>query len=508
MDIDYSKLTPPDHGFVVLGAGRSFELLRHQTHFMAVSARWMADIGRFADWTYGAPDRRYMKQVTGSSSVLVYAVHPDDPLVHHNIDRVNEIRRLMGILGPPSTGPEIFANLTTQTSHILLFDGKPMSDLGEFVAASHTYFENADNCHTMVHAIWNAREAADPEAEIFHLIDTEPVLLSMVDFQKRPISGGDSETPVFAMTVHPISDLIVRAAAGALLGGGLSDHFHFTENRTIVINPQNPPTVDQAGEIIKRTLQIKETGDKLDNFSCWALGMLLYECKRYFADDFDVSNYIEATKKSHSTVSNALSVYEAFKENRKDLSFTHHREVHFANITPEQKEFVLSTSERLRLSVMDQRKLISYVRIYGQESLEQNMPEDSDTLMERLEVRSAVKNFMFLFQGTWYRYRGPYEAIPSGARPIFNADTMARHDVDSPTPQPMPVWTPVGIALPAPVGHRASLERARQTSIETGEPIQPSNRGGDGNRIGVDGVVMPTGEEAQQAVDEARNVMG
>lgn len=318
----------------------------------------------------------------------------------------------------------------------------------------------------LVNDLWKALEYDNPEERIELWIDREPILLAQVDFHRVAESHGVS-IPQIAESSTSIADLIIKSTAGVLLRGGLSNHFNYLEDGQLVVNTANPPTLDQGYEVIRRTLEIKETGQKLDNYSAWTLGMLGDQLERFFGDRFDPSMVMEATGKAYNTYITSVNVYKALWGNRRNLSFTHHKEAFYAKLEdPSHKDWILDTSNEMRLSVAQQRKLTSYVRLYGIDPLSEDMPENPEELMERLEVKSVNKNYMFFLrsENKWFSYRGPFEHIPNGADPIINADTRAKLTRDG-TPEAMEVWTPVGIAMPYVRGHAAIQEAARSEAI-------------------------------------------
>ena len=103
----------------------------------------------------------------------------------------------------------------------------------------------------------------------------------MVDFIPNH-SEADVLIPTIAESSKSIGEIITTAAAGVLLRGGLSNHFSYTEDGRLVINPASPPDLEQGCEILRRTLEVRETGQKLDNYSAWTLGMLGDELERFF----------------------------------------------------------------------------------------------------------------------------------------------------------------------------------------------------------------------------------
>ena len=351
-----------------------------------------------------------------------------------------------------------------------------MASLSELENLCSHLISKPENLTPLTDCLWRALEYDDPESRIQDWASKEPVLL-MVDFIPDK-SEAAVLIPTIAESSKTIGEIITTAAAGVLLRGGLSNHFSYTEDGRLVINPASPPSLEQACEILRRTLEVRETGQKLDNYSAWTLGMLMDECERFFGDDFDPSLVMEATGRCYNTAITSLKVYRELWANRRNLSFTHHKEALYAKVSPEDTTFILDTADRLRLSVAQQRKLTSFVRIYGSSSFAEDPPDDAEALMERLEVKSVNKNYLFFLrsENKWFKYRGPFEHIPNGASPIINADTRAMLDASG-QPTEMADWKPVGVEIPYTRGHSAVIEAHRAEALPVDGEVEGSTGG-------------------------------
>ncbi len=368
----------------------------------------------------------------------------------------------------------------------LSFNGAPVASLEEFVQTITPLVRSANLVAELSNVIWDALSYVDPESRIDAWTEREPVVLAGIDFHRIVVTDEPVEVLAVAGSERSISEIITRAAAGVLLRGGLVNHFQYLESGELVVNPENPPSLEQGYEIIRRTLEIKETSQKLDNYSAWTLGMLGDQMERLFGDAFDVSMVLAQTTRAYNTYITSLGVFRAcWATKRHNLSYTHHKEAYYAKVEEPQKEFILDTSSALGLTVADQRKLTSYVRHYGSEGLEESMPETTAELMERCEVRAVNKNYMFFLrsQNKWFNYRGPFENIPNGADPILNADTRAKLSREG-IPEAMDVWVPVGVEVPARRGHSATIEANRVAAVESDGEVERSHGGGTGQTLG------------------------
>lgn len=364
---------------------------------------------------------------------------------------------------------------------LITLNGVPVSSLSELENLCSHLISKEENLTPLTDCLWRALEYDDPESRLEDWASREPLLL-MVDF--LPARDADNVLmPAVIESSKSIGEIITTAAAGVLLRGGLSNHFHYTEDGRLVINPSSPPSLEQGCEILKRTLEVRETSQKLDNYSAWTLGMLWDELDRFFGDDFDPSLVMEATGRCYNTAVTSLKVYRELWANRRNLSFTHHKEALYAKVEPEDTAFILDTADRLRLSVAQQRKLTSFVRVYGSSSFIEEPPDNAELLMERLEVKSVNKNYLFFLrsENKWFKYRGPFEHIPNGASTIINADTRAMLDAEG-RPTELSDWKPVGVEMPYVRGHSATIEAHRAEALPADGEVLPS-QGGNTDRL-------------------------
>ncbi len=387
----------------------------------------------------------------------------------------------------------------------LSFNGAPVSSREEFIQTITPLVSRAEVLDELAGIIWGALSYTDPESRIDAWTEREPVVLAGIDFHRIVVSDEPVEVLAVASSERSISEIITRAAAGVLLRGGLVNHFQYLESGELVVNPENPPSLEQGYEIIRRTLEIKETSQKLDNYSAWTLGMLGDQMERLFGDAFDVSMVLAQTTRAYNTYITSLGVFRAcWATHRANLSYTHHKEAYYAKVEEPQKEFILDTSAALGLTVADQRKLTSYVRHYGSEGLEEAMPETTAELMERCEVRAVNKNYMFFLrsQNKWFNYRGPFENIPNGADPILNADTRAKLSREG-IPEAMDVWVPVGVEVPARRGHSATIEANRVAAVDSDGEVERSHGGGLGQSPGTGDFTMARDPSAAVVATES-----
>jgi hypothetical protein len=329
--------------------------------------------------------------------------------------------------------------------------GNEMGEVSRLAEDLAPFLENPSCAEELAADLDEASRRSDPEVSIEHWIDREPSAMAMIEFVPLANSGG-VDIQAIAESNAAISDVIIKAAAGVMLRGGLSDHFRYLEDGTLTIDPSNPPTLDHAYEMLKRTLETKETASKLENYSAWMLGMIGDQFETYFQERFDPSIIMAQTSRAYNTYQQSLSTFRAWwTDRRANLSFTHHREVHHAkHLNHDMGGTVLDMSQKFGLTVLQQRKLISYAKRFDIAALETEMEEAGqegvEDLMERIDIRAVNKRYLFFLRSAnrWYEYKGPFENIPNGASPIINADTRQIMAQDGRSTKP-DEWVPVGV---------------------------------------------------------------
>lgn len=220
-----------------------------------------------------------------------------------------------------------------------------------------------------------------------------------------------------------VEQAIIRTA-GMALTAGMSEHFEFTENG-VRVNRANPPSLQQAYEAVDKALQIKSSSEKLDNYSTWLLGNLIDELETLFGEEFNLAQMMRQSQTAYNTAIRALGVYKAFRERRFNLPYTHHNEVFYTNgLDWDQKMAVLEMAERMKLTAKQTRKLASYAKNFGLETLPEDAVEDAEVLSERLSARISSVPYIFRYEDRWWKFRGQLSQVPAGAEPIFAAESL------------------------------------------------------------------------------------
>lgn len=401
-------------------------------------------------------------------------VFPRDSGMHKKYKAIADWFEMAG--SNPETKKEPVAVKETPMKWNVSVCGKVAATLEEFREMSQGSFDTRENTDKACDEIWEILRSDNPDKQILPLITKYPELIARIDFSRieKPVATKGVDIQAIAESDISISDLIIKGTAGIFLRGGMSDHFHYDEGGQLVIDLHNPPTLEQGYEIISRSLEVKEAGNKLENYAAWTLGMLGDQLEMFFGEEFDISSVIQGTQKAYNTYMTSVGVFRGLWANRRNVSFTHHKEAYYAKfetsingrpVDPMQlKMWVLDESERLSLTVAEQRKLISYVRLYGNEQLSKEPPDSAQDMLDKVDVRSVNRNYIFYMpsEKRWYVWRGPFSFLPNGASPIIEKESGKAIGQDG-SPMEISVWTPVGMAVDPESIERNQARRGTRT---------------------------------------------
>lgn len=266
---------------------------------------------------------------------------------------------------------------------------------------------------------------------------THPAWDTLMDFSPT-IAGIIDVVEVGLSVSNDPQGAIITAASNAMLTG-LEEHFTFNENGFIQISTDHVPTIEQTQQMLVRILSINEATTKIDNFSTWNLGSLLDQAINLYGEDFDMSEMIVSSEKAYNTMITALGVYRQFGDSKRpSLSFTHHKEVHYAKITEDEKDLALDIAEKMKLPTKILRKICTYIRHNGSAALVGREFDTIDDLQAIINIKSINKHWFFIVSNRIYRHNGDVQDIPANASLIIDANSnreyRAGHAHD------IPVW--------------------------------------------------------------------
>jgi len=332
---------------------------------------------------------------------------------------------------------------------------------------------NPSNLNAITADILEAAAGTQPSEAINQWLEREPGITACVDFVRPPAAAPQT----MELRQNPLDTQLATIAATGLMSG-YEDHLIMTggDGGLLVVNNENPPTLEQAGDMVRRLFTISQAAANLDEFGKWNMGSLIFSFEETFGENFSISQFVEQTETNYNTTITCVSTYKAFRERRYRLSYTHHKEALFSKfpklgLTDEERHTLMhrlmAISERFQLSCSEQRKLFSYANNFGIEPITEieeniappdrdpdeeqnpNMILDRSQLVDRVTVRDASRNYLFRFQNRLWHWRGARGALPRGATSVVCTDDWRQISPNG-EETPLPHWHQTGTeAMPA-----------------------------------------------------------
>tara|TARA_R110002167_G_scaffold114830_4_gene288862 strand:- start:365 stop:1522 length:1158 start_codon:yes stop_codon:yes gene_type:complete len=366
---------------------------------------------------------------------------------------------------------------------ITLINGLPCEDETELRQEIEGLILDPENLERIIPEILSAAEGTLPSELINDWAEREPGVTACLTFERPPEAAPD----VSALAAHqePLDTAIATTAATGLLRG-LEDHFIVNgDTGFLLINNENPPTIEQAGEMFGRVMGIAAAAERLEEFGKWQTGSLYDACENTFGENFNITQFVELSDKAYNTIITAVNTYRAFAARRYNRSFTHHKEAFYSNLPADDENRslmhrLMALSETFQLSCQDQRKLFKYAKNYGIEDIEANVHDVSDLnqdeidtliaeeehaitnredLVDRVTVRSTTKNYIFRYQERIslhryqeriFRHRGVLDALPQGATGIICTDDWQEVQRNG-NANNIAEWARPGVEIPPPL---------------------------------------------------------
>jgi len=192
-------------------------------------------------------------------------------------------------------------------------------------------------------------------------------------------------------------------------------HFLITEEGVCVVNQSNPPSINKSYEVIANVLKLKELTVKMEDKGCWMLGSIVSSLEKYHGEAFSISQVSDQSEKSYNTIGTAVAVFNEFENKRFDVSFTHHKEAHYANIEKNSKKLILHKAETHKLNSKHVRSLCQIVKKMGGDQVITNI-RSHEQAMTLIDAHKESKALYYLYNdGVWSWVNGLNGEIPEGA---------------------------------------------------------------------------------------------
>ena len=202
---------------------------------------------------------------------------------------------------------------------------------------------------------------------------------------------------------------------------GLMEAFSDSEGCFIIsddgccrINPDKPPTIQHSLVVVANVLKLKDLGTVVDDKSSWMLGSIISSLEDFHGENFSVSQVCDSTTKAYNTVVTAVGVFNAFKLKRYKLSFSSHKEAHYAKIPDAHKKLILHKAETYKVGPKSIRALCSIAKTMEDDTTIRNIRSQKQALDLIAAYKEAKVTYIVYEEGEWTRVNGLAGAPPEG----------------------------------------------------------------------------------------------
>jgi hypothetical protein len=230
-----------------------------------------------------------------------------------------------------------------------------------------------------------------------------------------------------------IKNEIVENAAIQLMGAmSNDDSFIITPDGVCTINPNKPPELVHAYQVVSNVLKLRDLGGVVDEKSSWMLGSIISSLRNYFGEEFDPSQVAEMTEKSYNTIYTAEKVYEAYKHKRFNLPYSHHKEAFFIKIPKESQDLLLRKAETFGLGPKHIRNLGSIIKKMEDDQVVRNIRSKAQAEDLILAHKENKVRYIVFNGDEWQEILGSASSIPVGRLVIDLKNLTVRKDNGQP----------------------------------------------------------------------------
>ena len=255
-------------------------------------------------------------------------------------------------------------------------------------------------------------------AERLPLLDEQQQIKNYLN--EFPISEKETQSIVDPDEFDPEEtteqDEIVEHAAHGLMDA-FSDSegcFIISEDGCCRINPDKPPTIQHSLTVVANVLKLKDLGSVVDDKSSWMLGSIIASLEDFHGENFAVSQVCDSTTKAYNTVVTAVGVFKAFKLKRYKLSFSSHKEAHYAKIPDAHKRLILHKAETFKIGPKSIRALCTIAKTMEDDTTIRNIRSQKQALDLIAAYKEAKVIYVVYNEGEWTRMTGLAVEPPEG----------------------------------------------------------------------------------------------
>ena len=242
--------------------------------------------------------------------------------------------------------------------------------------------------------------------------DREPQITKIQEFDANDYAPEPS---------NAVDEIVDHAAHGLMAAFSNSENcFILSEDGCCRINTENPPTIEHSLIVVSNVLKLKDLGTVVDDKSSWMLGSIVAALEDFHGEDFSISQVCDTTTQAYNTVATAVGVFKAFKNKRYNLSYSCHKEAHYAKIhsdpvlNRQSQNLILHKAETYKIGPKSIRALCSIAKTMEDDTTIKNIRSQKQALDLIAAYKQAKVTYIVFEEGNWTRVNGLAGEPPEG----------------------------------------------------------------------------------------------
>lgn len=221
------------------------------------------------------------------------------------------------------------------------------------------------------------------------------------------------------------ADEIVTYAASSLMKT-FSDpegFFIIKDNGICIVNPKNPPSIEQSHVAISHALKLGELGKVIDDKSSYMIGSLVASMEDLHGEAFSISQVCPATEKAYNTIAQAVKTVRTFPNPISGLSYSHHQEmannkIPKTKLRPDPmvtKKLLLNKAKTYKLGAKQLRSLCSVAKRMEDDTVIRNIRSHGQAMDLIIAYRGNKAQFLVYDQGEFVTFTDSVDSVHEGA---------------------------------------------------------------------------------------------
>ena len=221
------------------------------------------------------------------------------------------------------------------------------------------------------------------------------------------------------------ADEVLNYAASSLMKT-FSDpegFFIIKDNGICIVNPKNPPSIEQSHVAISHALKLGELGKVIDDKSSYMIGSLVASMEDLHGEAFSISQVCPATEKAYNTIAQAVKTVRTFPNPISGLSYSHHQEmannkIPKTKLRPDPmvtKKLLLNKAKTYKLGAKQLRSLCSVAKRMEDDTVIRNIRSHGQAMDLIIAYRGNKAQFLVYDQGEFVTFTDSVDSVHQGS---------------------------------------------------------------------------------------------